>query len=112
MARMMPDILVQDCGTVVMLVANTARARTWLAQECATEPWQWNGPALAVEPRCVEDIRAGAESADLTVEPGRCPECGAPIDEGSCTNPECPNYDQEDTETAADIDEGEEADQC
>lgn len=64
----MPDIRVEDHGTVALLRGLSAAGDDFLRNSCASEGWQWFGGALAVEPRLVPDLVLGAREAGLDVD--------------------------------------------
>lgn len=64
----MPDIIVSDHGSVVMVAPITQDAQTWVAQNVELEPWAWMGGAFAVEPRFLDNLIDGMQGDGLTVE--------------------------------------------
>ena len=63
----MADLSVQNHGTIFLLVPETEAGKQWLADNVASEPWQWFGPGLAVEPRQAWDLVSGAQADGLEV---------------------------------------------
>jgi hypothetical protein len=63
----MMDIQTSDCGAIVLLIGETAAGLAWLQENLCTEPWQWLGPSIAIEPRAVADILAGARDDGMEV---------------------------------------------
>lgn len=62
------DILLDYTGgTVALLRPLTKLGGQWLHDHVCSEPWQWMGPALACEPRLVEQVLRGAEDDGLKV---------------------------------------------
>ncbi len=62
------DVTVEDHGTVVLLVLNTAAAIEFVEQNVSTEAWQWIGPhAVAVETRYAGDLITGMVEDGLAV---------------------------------------------
>jgi hypothetical protein len=57
------SIEIDRLGTITLLRPRTKRARRWLDRNCATEPWQWLGGALCVEPRLAAAIIEGLAEA-------------------------------------------------
>ena len=64
----MPDLRVDTHGTVVLLTPLTAKARRWIDSNVEIEPWQRFGDVIAVEPRCVDGLIAGAIQDGLEIE--------------------------------------------
>ena len=64
----MPDVLVDNFGSVVGITPMTPAAQEWIDENCQTEGWQWLGATLNVEPRYAGDIVAGMQADGLTVE--------------------------------------------
>ncbi len=64
--KQIADIIVTNHGSLFMLHAHTRRAHAWL-NEHLSEDAQWLGDAVAVEPRYVQDIVAGAQRDGLVV---------------------------------------------
>ena len=64
----MPDLRVDTHGTVVLLTPLTAKARRWIDNNVEIEPWQLFGDVIAVEPRCVDGLIAGAIQDGLEIE--------------------------------------------
>lgn len=62
------DFKVEDNGTIVLVIPQSDAAKQWVEANVHSEPWQWYGPALAVEPRMVEEIMEGALNDGLSVE--------------------------------------------
>lgn len=63
-----PDVVVTGRGgTVVMFQPITDEAREWVDENVGLEPWQWMGPAFAVEHRFVGDLIEGMEADGLVV---------------------------------------------
>ena len=64
----MPDVLVEDSGTVFLIKPLTDPARNWLKQNAQHEAWQWFGDSLAVDHRFVEIILRGMKRAGLEAQ--------------------------------------------
>ena len=64
----MPDVLVRDEGTIVLLQPCSEEAKGWLSENTVTESWQWWGPSLCVEHRYADDIIEAMREAGLEVE--------------------------------------------
>jgi len=62
------DVFVEDCGSIAMLTPMTPAAREWIAENVATEPWQWMGCSLACEPRMLAAMVEGMVEDGLIVE--------------------------------------------
>src|ERR1017187_822643 len=64
----MPDLRVDTHGTVVLLTPLTAKARRWIDDNVEIEPWQLFGDVIAIEPRYVSGLIAGAIQDGLEIE--------------------------------------------
>jgi hypothetical protein len=64
----MPDLRVDFHGAVALLTPLTATAREWIDDNVEVEPWQRFGDVIAVEPRCVGELIAGAIEDGLEIE--------------------------------------------
>lgn len=64
----MPDIRVDNQGTVVALAVLTDVAREWFDAHVVTEPWQWLGHTVGVAPRLALRLLRGAHDAGLVIE--------------------------------------------
>lgn len=63
----MIDIRVENHGTICLFIPLTPAARTFLDECVQSEPWQWLGFNLAVEPRYALDLANGAIEHGLEV---------------------------------------------
>jgi hypothetical protein len=64
----MPDILIEDHGSVILLRPATPTGREWLEANCDWSGYQpFTVGTLLCEPRYVADIVAGARQAGLEV---------------------------------------------
>jgi hypothetical protein len=63
----MNDFALMNLGTIWTLRPENEVARTWIDDNVSTEPWQWFGTALAVDPHYVEHLVLGIENEGLTV---------------------------------------------
>ena len=52
----MPDFLFADHGSIISVVPLTTAAVKWIDANVVSEPWQWLGGALCVDPRCARDL--------------------------------------------------------
>jgi hypothetical protein len=52
----MRDFLVADHGSIIAIVPLTTAATQWLDANVVSEPWQWQGGALCVDPRYARDL--------------------------------------------------------
>ena len=59
------DIRFENEGAVMLVQPLTERARQWIQDNTSTEPWQWLGRNLGVEPRYALAIAEGAIAAGL-----------------------------------------------
>jgi hypothetical protein len=64
----MSDLRVDDHGTVALLRGLSEAGDDFLRNHCECDGWLWFGGALAVEPRLVPDLVAGAREAGLDVD--------------------------------------------
>jgi hypothetical protein len=62
------DLSFVDFGSVAQVRANTGEGMEWLMENTASEPWQWCGPTLCVEPRYTEVLAEAALDDGLAVE--------------------------------------------
>lgn len=62
------DLAVEPHGSVVLLVPVTAAGRAWVEENVLAEDWQWLGGKIAMEPRAVASVLAGAVGDGLTWE--------------------------------------------
>jgi hypothetical protein len=62
----MPDITVENHGTIILVRPHTSDARNWLCTHC--EHAMWYGRAVACEPRYVAPIVEGLIADGFTVE--------------------------------------------
>ena len=51
-----PDFRVTYHGTITTITPLSDACRAWVEENVAIEPWQWFGNAIAVAPRCVEQL--------------------------------------------------------
>ena len=63
----MPDFLVADHGAIVCLVPLSDAAHRWLDEHVVSEPWQWHGGALAIDPRCAADLVPAIIAAGFSI---------------------------------------------
>ena len=61
------DIKIEQHGTVATLQPLTGAARQWVEANVITEPWQWLGGRLCIDPAYANDIAAGAVNDGLRV---------------------------------------------
>lgn len=62
-----PDLDVESHGSIVLLRPRSETAEEWLRTKCDAPSWAWMGGALAVEPRMLDAIVAGARADGLNV---------------------------------------------
>lgn len=62
------DIRVENHGTIASLTGLTPAGYYFLRYKLHSEPWQWLGTTLCVEPRYVETLIDAAAEHNLTVE--------------------------------------------
>ena len=63
-----PNVTIEDYGSIVLLTPMNARTRKWVDDHVATEPWQWMGASLTVDPRYVLSLLDRMEADGFTVE--------------------------------------------
>lgn len=63
-----PDVLVTGGGTTYLFDPVSERAKEWVEENVAYEPWQTFGGALAVEHRYIAGLVDGARRDGLVVE--------------------------------------------
>lgn len=61
------DVRIENHGSLFVVQPMTTEAREWMLENVASEPWQWLGGGLAVEPRYVFDLVEGMRDAGFTV---------------------------------------------
>jgi len=66
----MPDVQVNDCGSVVQLRPMTTAAKEWIEEYVQTESWQWMGDTLCVDSRFAGDLIDGMCGSGLSVNVG------------------------------------------
>jgi hypothetical protein len=59
------DLVFFDDGSVVAIHPHSDAGLDWLADNCQTEPWQWLGNRVAIEPRYAAEIFHGARDDGL-----------------------------------------------
>ncbi len=52
----MSDFLFADHGSVIAIVPLTPAAISWIDDNVVSEPWQWLGGALCVDPHHARDL--------------------------------------------------------
>lgn len=68
--RPLPDVQVENHGSVVRLHPLTEAGRAWFKANVHAEPWQWLGPALVVDHRFAGDLITGMDIDGLLVSLG------------------------------------------
>ena len=63
---MSPDFALTNHGSLWGVTPKTPRARKWLSENVAAEPWSYMGSTLFVEPRYIENLAAGWAIDGLT----------------------------------------------
>jgi hypothetical protein len=61
------DVVIDDCGSVVVLTALTDAGRKWIDSNLLVESWQWIGCSLAVDPCYTLDLIDAMVDAGLDV---------------------------------------------
>jgi hypothetical protein len=64
----MPDVLIENHGSIAMFTPMTPAAREWVDENLGIEPWQMMGESVACEPRCLDNLVEGMREAGLVVE--------------------------------------------
>lgn len=54
--QQLPDILVENHGSLITFTMQNESARAWINANVESEPYQWFGDALCVEPRYAADV--------------------------------------------------------
>lgn len=62
------DFLLARYGGLVICTPMQAKARQWLADHAAAEPWQYYAGGLVVEPRYVPDLVDGMKADGFTCQ--------------------------------------------
>jgi hypothetical protein len=63
----MPDFLISRSRFVRLDRAGLPGAHVWLDENATSEPWQWRGGALSIEPRCAGDLIRTIEAAGFDI---------------------------------------------
>ena len=63
----MSDFLFSDHGSVIAIVPLTPAAIEWIDDNVVSEPWQWLGGALCVDPRYARDLADAITAAGLSL---------------------------------------------
>lgn len=50
------SFIINDLGTITVIIPKTKRALSWLKNNLHTESWQWDGSVLSIDSRYAEDI--------------------------------------------------------
>ena len=61
------DVQVVNHGSVVTFQPLTDVARSWMDENVVSEPWQWLGPAFAVDHRLASQLIEGMHEAGLLI---------------------------------------------
>ena len=64
----MVDVNVENHGSIVTFSPLNDSAKDWIKENVKTEPWQFLGKKLAVEPRYVQNLIDGMENDGLFVK--------------------------------------------
>lgn len=64
------DVLVNNEGSVIMLIPNSTAGKAWIDENLQLESWQWLGGGAAIEWRYAPDIVNGMQEDGLEVIPG------------------------------------------
>jgi hypothetical protein len=62
-----PDFRGDDHGPIVALTPLSARARKWVDRRVVSEPWQWQGATLMIDPRYAAEIVSAPKRARMKV---------------------------------------------
>ncbi len=62
----MCDFLFANHGSVVAIVPLTPAAIEWIDNNVVSEPWQWLGGALCVDPHYARDLQDAIAAAGLS----------------------------------------------
>ncbi len=55
-------------STLGQLTPENDSAKSWLDDNVQSEPYQWLGKSLCIEPRYIENLMAGIEDAGYTID--------------------------------------------
>lgn len=50
------SFIINDLGTITVIIPKTVKAFIWLKNNLHTESWQWDGDMLSIDSRYAEDI--------------------------------------------------------
>jgi len=62
-----PDVLVENHGSVMLVLPVSETAKEWIHENVAADSWQWSGSALAVEPRYLGNLLEGMDADGLFI---------------------------------------------
>jgi len=57
----MPQFVIEDEGTIVVITPTTPAALAWLREHTVSEGWQWLGSSLCVDHRPAQALVAAIE---------------------------------------------------
>jgi hypothetical protein len=63
----MDDFLFTDHGSIIAIVPLTKAAIKWIDENVVSEPWQWLGGALCVDPRYARDLTDAIAAAGFGI---------------------------------------------
>ena len=63
----MPDVAVENHGSIMLVTALTAEARDWIEENVVNEETMFYSGSLVVEPRYMQTLALGMIEAGLTV---------------------------------------------
>ncbi len=61
-------MIINDQGTVVTFTPEGDMEYEWLTLNVESEPWQWLGKTLVVDPRFASDLLDGVQGAGFVIE--------------------------------------------
>jgi hypothetical protein len=61
------DVQIENHGSLFLVTPMTAAGREWISKNVASEPWQWLGGSLSVEPRYAYSLAVGMKSDGLVI---------------------------------------------
>jgi len=64
----MPDVILRNEGTIVMLTPMTPDVKEWFDENVQSEGWQWMGESLCIDSRFAMDLVIGINEAGFSIE--------------------------------------------
>jgi hypothetical protein len=67
--NLMTDFRTADHGSIITIRPLNEAAHQWLDENVDAEPWQWQGGALCVDPRCARDLVPEIAATGFEISP-------------------------------------------